>query len=205
MDTKETGMINLRVLQCKHLVWSDLQKIKNMRIVKDYEIDFYINVSRVMYIDDVEYHISNGDIVFRKPGQTVYSFGDYNCYMLTLDFSGKVKVKPNTYIRHRLSEMQEECSNPILNIIPSVFKPLHETDYIKLFEKLCTISHPYPIDEYQQQAIVTELIYLAAADAIQQSCQSSQIITLKLMLHVNISSQTTTQEFHLIFYQNMYI
>ena len=74
------------ILECRYFVTQN-SSYSPIRIVNDYEFDFYIDGERDMYIDDVHYKIGNGSLVIRTPGQKVYSKGDYNCYILTLDFS----------------------------------------------------------------------------------------------------------------------
>ena len=87
------------VLQC--LTYSAKSYKKNSRLVKDYEIDLYIDGQRDMYIDGKYYKITSGSTVFRKPNQYVESYGDYNCYTLTLDFSKTLSIPQNEYDRNR--------------------------------------------------------------------------------------------------------
>ena len=68
------------------------------RAVKDYEFDLFTDGEREMYLDDKHYHLSAGSFVFRKPGQVVSSIGDYNAYMITLDFAKINKNQPEKYI-----------------------------------------------------------------------------------------------------------
>jgi hypothetical protein len=74
------------VLECMHFVLSMSQR--NSRIVRNYEFDLYLGGEREIYINGVYYHISEGCLVFRKPGETVVGYGSYDMYMMTLDFSG---------------------------------------------------------------------------------------------------------------------
>ena len=95
------------ILQC--VTYSAKSNIKNSRNVKDYEIDIYIDGQRDMYIDGRYYKITSGSTVFRKPGQFVESYGDYNCYTLTLDFSNSLHILQSKYERNRQNYVSTTC------------------------------------------------------------------------------------------------
>ncbi|MBE7043505.1 MAG: helix-turn-helix domain-containing protein [Ruminococcaceae bacterium] len=132
------------------------------RIVKDYEFDFYIDGEREMWIDDVYYTINAGSLIIRTPGQKAYSRGDYNCYMLTLDFSNR--FLPN-YSRNKSLEIQPLYDSPIWKMLPTVFKPAHSDDYIRIFKSLATINMPDINDHPHAIALVNELLHLIVADS----------------------------------------
>ena len=117
-------VLNPTILECRYFFTQDSSS-SPMRLVTDYEFDFYIDGERDMYIDDVHYKIGSGSLVIRTPGQRVYSKGDYNCYILTLDFS---KRSLKNYKRNQSTEFQPIYNSPIWDILPSVFtKPTAST------------------------------------------------------------------------------
>lgn len=152
------------ILQC--VTYSAKSNIKNSRNVKDYEIDIYIDGQRDMYIDGRYYKITSGSTVFRKPGQFVESYGDYNCYTLTLDFSNSLHIPQSKYERNRQSPEQSVCDMKMLDIIPDVFIPEHRSDLVVLMEKIESCSYPNTIDEEAAKGYVTELLFLLFADAM---------------------------------------
>lgn len=154
----------INILECIHFFICPSRFWSRKRIVKDYEFDFHLKGGREMYIDDKLYLISKGDMVFRKPGQTVYSKGDYDCYSLSLDFSGKIDIPPDRYIRQRQDECQENTHNSITDHLPSCFKPFHELDYISIFKKLTSCSYPHKIENERQCDLLMQLLLLLLSD-----------------------------------------
>ena len=103
-----------------------------MRRVKDYEFDFYLSGERDMYIDDRYHKITKGILVFRKPGQIVVGYGDYDCYTLSLDFSHTVNIPPDVYLRHRDTPQQPTVEMPLLDEIPDTFCPYHQEELLEI-------------------------------------------------------------------------
>jgi AraC-like DNA-binding protein len=156
-----------KILQCNHFIAS--ASSKDSRIVRDYEFDFYLDGERDMYIDGKFYKISKGCLVFKKPGQQVTSSGDYNMYMLTLDFSLKSDSLPNTYLRSSLSAQQEIYDNKFLNVIPDVFYPFHKDEIESIYKKLCAVSFPNTINESEQNTLLCRLIFLILSDVFKNN------------------------------------
>ncbi len=160
------------MLQCEYFNRKSPNYVE--RIVKDYELDFYLEGDRIMSLDGSTFSISKGDMVFRKPGQFVTSRGNYNCYMLSIDFNGKIDIPREIYIRQRETEEQEICNNPVLSLLPPIFKPFHNTDYIQIFEKLRALAYPHPIDLPMHRGLLSELFHLLASDIIRENLTASQ-------------------------------
>lgn len=158
-------IFNPTILECCYFV-TKYSSLSPVRIVNDYEIDFYIDGDRDMYIDDVHYKIGSGTLVIRTPGQKVCSRGDYNCYVLTLDFS---KRSLKNYKRNSATELQPLHNSPIWDIYPSVSTPAHFDDYIRIFKELVGINTPDINDDPNSVALVNELLHLALADAFKNS------------------------------------
>lgn len=151
------------ILECSKFVASGTSI--NERIVRDYEFDFYLGGERDIYIDEKNYKISKGCMVFKKPGQFTSGNSDYNMYMLTLDFSYKCEIPHGKYIRSSSTVQQENCDIGILNEIPSVFIPYHQEELKKLFKILCNNSYPNIVNTEVQNQTLTELLLLLLADA----------------------------------------
>lgn len=155
-----------KMLQCEHFIRKSANYVE--RKIKDYELDYYLEGGRIINVEGILYSIAKGDMIFRKPGQLVTSRGDYNCYALSLDLNGKTDIPREIYIRQRETEEQEECDNPVLTLLPTVFNPYHDIDYIHIFEKLCALAYPHPLDLPLQRGLITELFCLLASDAARE-------------------------------------
>ena len=155
---------NAEVLQCRKTVAKSPGWQK--RIVRDYEFDFYFDGEREMYLDTNRYKIIDGSLIFRKPGQVIHANGDYNAYMLTLDFSGKNSIKDGVYKRSSNTSQQEECASDILGKLPEMFFPYHKNELISLYKKLCECSVPGKEDKENQKKLLPELLFLIFSDAL---------------------------------------
>lgn len=151
------------IFQCYHYVAKC--SATNRRYVKDYEFDYYVGGHRDMYIDKQYHEISQGVLVFRKPGQLVESCGDYNVYTLTLDFSREFNIPQDQYVRNRKGPTQALCHNSIFNCVPETFFPYHQDDIGILFKKIADYCYPNTIDMKKQEELVSELILLILSDA----------------------------------------
>lgn len=150
------------VLECLHFVCASSGE--NRRTVRDYEFDLYLGGERDIYLDGVHYHIDKGTLMFRKPGQRMISYGDYDVYLLTLDFSSDT-VHPTPYIRTSTTPEQPRCPLDVLEHIPTVFTPLHQHELHDLYKKLAQYSSPHTTDPAKQRHHVTEFLFLVLADA----------------------------------------
>ena len=139
------------------------QKISHKRLVLDYELDYYISGNRTMIINNNQFKVNNNTLVFRKPGDRVVSYGSYNCYLLTIDFSKK-KINYGNYDRDNPENtMQETSDNPLLTIIPSHFIPDRPGEYVKIFERLCNNSQRTDSDKVNN-LLLNELLCLIVSD-----------------------------------------
>lgn len=160
------------VLQCmrfKHV--SDSKA--SARTVMDYEFDFCINCNREMWIEDRKYKIEPGCFAIRKPGQTVRSIGVYDCYMLTLDFSKH--QSPSNYSRNTATQLQKNFDSNIWDVLPSVFKPSHFDDYIKIFEELLSINEVDINQNKKTGLLINELLHLLISDAFHRDSHFENI------------------------------
>ena len=150
------------VLECMHFVLESSRE--NRRIIRNYELDLYLDGERNVFIDGTAYKLTKGSLVFRKPGQLTTGFGDYDMYMITLDFSHTVDKSQRSF---RVSDAPEQpiCELDILSDIPTVFTPTHQAELFEIYEKLAQCSYPNAVDEELQRLYVSELLFLVLSDA----------------------------------------
>ena len=133
------------------------------RTVMDYEFDFCVDCDREMYLDQKHYKIEKGCFVIRKPGQKVKAQGKYDCYMLTLDFSNRSHL--SKYSRNTAEQMQDTFDSKIWDVLPSVFKPAHYEDYIRIFESILLINDMDINQSEKALPLVNQLLHLIISDA----------------------------------------
>ena len=150
------------VLECMHFVASS--SVVNKRITRNYEFDLYLSGERDMILDGIHYHISEGDLVFRKPGQSIIGYGDYNMYLITLDFSHTVD-KSSKLFRSTSTPQQPTCELDILDSIPAVFTPTHFSEMKLLYQRISQYFLPNFYDNKLQNLYMAELLFLILADA----------------------------------------
>lgn len=186
------------VLECMHFVLESSRE--NRRIIRNYELDLYLDGERDVFIDGTAYKLTKGSLVFRKPGQLTTGFGDYDMYMITLDFSHTVDKSQRSF---RVSDAPEQpiCELDILSEIPTVFTPTHQTELIEIYEKLAECSYPSAVDEDLQRAYVLELLFLIFADAYaskrrsleEQSSVKAYVKRACAYINQNYSAELTVQ------------
>jgi len=152
-----------KILQCNHFIAHSSSH--DTRYVRDYEFDFYMDGERDMYIDGRYHKISKGCLVFRKPGQVVIGSGDYNMFILTLDFSKEQKISQDKYFRSDITPLQKKCEFDIFQDIPEVFFPTHQEEILELYKVMSKYSYPNIVNEEMQQKAVTEFLLLVLSDA----------------------------------------
>ncbi|MBE7029864.1 MAG: helix-turn-helix transcriptional regulator [Ruminococcaceae bacterium] len=150
--------MEFRILEVKRFI-APSSKTVLRRVVKDYELDLYLKGDRVIYTDGVRQSICAGDICFRYPGQEVYSFGDYDCYIVTLDFSGGTPI--DNYSRGAKGPLQPISEHPLLQNIPSVFSPIRAAELKECFSNL---TRQADFDTDVARALVIEILHLIRAD-----------------------------------------
>ena len=156
------------ILECMHFVISS--NGENRRITRNYEFDLYLDGERDMILDGNPYHISAGDLVFRKPGQSIIGYGDYNMFLLTLDFSHTVDKTSKTF-RSTSVPQQPLCNLDILDNIPSVFPPEHFQEIKRIYEQISK-NFSASLDESElQNSYISEMLFLILADAYKHNQQ----------------------------------
>lgn len=136
------------------------------RTVMDYEFDFCVGCDRDIWIEGEQYKLGRGSFVIRKPGQRVCSKGSYDCYMLTLDFSGR--CRDGAYSRNAATCIQEPFRCELWDVLPTVFTPLHCDGYTRIFEELLSINEVDINEAPEALPLINALLHLLLSDAYAQ-------------------------------------
>ncbi len=150
--------MNFNILEYRKFV-ANGNKVPIKRIVRNHELDFCIDGKRTMYLDDTEYIIQGGCICFRRPGQTVYSIGPYNDYMVTIDFSRTVPVE--NYWRNTAITTEPPYNNILTDNIPTLIHTKHTTELKSLFTALCNQPE---FNSILSHSLFKEILLLINAD-----------------------------------------
>ena len=144
-----------------------------------YELDYNISGDRTILVDDNEYRVSDGYVVFRKPGQTAASIGYYNMYMLTLGYDAEDGVN----VRERRCDNQAEPINGsyFWNLIPTCFRPKHHAEIFAIYRRLSILwQQPGRADE--AELLLSQLIFQIIADALDYRTEKTVPSAVDLLL-----------------------
>lgn len=135
------------------------------RYVYDYELEFFVYSKGGMTIDDKEYNISKGDVVFRRPGQFTQGVMPYSCYLICIDLLGNTGKDPQTYDFTKEQEFQNNYRNSLLDEIPPVFKPSNHLKYQEMFDLvLKEFINPRDFSGILLKSTVLKIIYEICSD-----------------------------------------
>lgn len=171
-----------RVLQCARYINSPSRR--DERQVKDYEFDLYLGGEREVWVDGKHYRLSEGYMYFKRPNEVVAGIGDYNMYMITLDFSDTSALSPSSYYRNRDGVAQSLCQFDKLCELPSVFFAYHHKEIIDLYEKLISCTFPAAEDIALERVYIEELIFLILADAARYKREVAELRPLTSTEHI---------------------
>ena len=152
-----------QVLQCSRFIAKS--NATQRRVVKDFEFDYYVGKTRDIRVDGVAYKVVPGTLVFRRPGQITEGFGDYDCYILSLDFENRSLCTPQTFVRHRKDAPQSSAAAPFLADFPTVHIPHLQSEIRELYELLAGCSYPNLVQSDLQSRYIEELLLLLLACA----------------------------------------
>lgn len=174
----------------------------NERIIKDYEIDYYISGGGNVILNNKTFEISANTIMLRQPGQVCRSSPPYSCYALTLDFSDNAELLEN-YTRKRSGDLQPEINHPCLDIMPQYISVVSPTVYQNIFSKLYYLYHlgNMPVKE-DYDTILTDLFLNCLTDSvhyINKKFHKNDIVKPELQklcewLRINSSRDITLQD-----------
>ena len=151
-----------RVLQCNRFILKT--SVEHSRLVKDFEFDLYLGEERHITVDDKHYTAPAGAVVYRRPGEYSVSRGNYDCYVLTLDFEGITDIEQQSFRRTRPGPPQSKESNPQFADFPTVFMPKRINDIREAFKKIASCSYPSITNDELATLYTEELLYLLLAD-----------------------------------------
>lgn len=144
------------ILECLKYTKQHVNTKPTPRIVKDYELDFYLKGNLEASINGTLYQITPQTILFRKPGDVTFSQGNYDCFVITFDFSGEVPKE--NYIRQHNGALQKTPYDDFFSSLPSFIHSKYFDLCIKLIEELLLN------DNYESKSAL-ELLFLVFADA----------------------------------------
>ena len=150
--------MDFNILECKHFTAPAATTVVK-RKVHNHELDFCIKGNRKVYINDKLNNISDGYITFQKPEDEIYSFGDYNCYVLTFDFSKKTPL--DNYRRNTSTIFEPVCKDPIIANIPTSFLPYHSGELLNI---LSLLANQPDFNSYAAHMLAEEAFYIINAD-----------------------------------------
>ncbi len=150
--------MEFHILECKHFVAPSATSVIK-RTVCNHELDYYVKGERTLYIDGVPHEVHDGYVCFRRPGQEVYSFGDYNCYIITLDFSKQTPIA--NYSRNKATVPEPLSENGLITGIPTVFSVRRSKEIQQLISSL---SEQADKNAEASHMLLREILYLLNAD-----------------------------------------
>ena len=157
----------------------------------DYEIEFFTDTGGITIVDGIEYSISKGSIVFRRPGQRCNSVSPYSCWFLVLDLLGNARKNMENFAATRFLSFQECIRNPYLDCIPSFIKVRNESHYIDCFSTINILAHSKTDqDRLALRIKLLELIYMLCEDArnltVKHSIKDSTSIIFSILQYINM-------------------
>lgn len=129
------------------------------RIVKDYEIDIECLDKRIYTYNGESYTLSRGDVLIRRPGDSVSSVGAQKSYILTLDFSSG--NPPAVYSRNIPGSLQEKTDNALIVNLPPIIRPRNPYALFEIYERLIKTKSS---SLEAALVLVDEIIFLLNAD-----------------------------------------
>lgn len=161
-----------KILDCMHYVntMHPGEKIF-FRIVQYYEIDINLTGERTMWLDEKRYDVTAGSVICRKPGQRVGTLGNYNMYLLTLDFCHRQgEERPAEDSRPKGINEKNDAAGPntvssyYWQTLPTIFQPAHRAELLKMYERLSLIWRQ-PEKKRETDDLLAALLHLLLADA----------------------------------------
>ena len=133
--------------------------ILSKRYVNHYELDYNLTGGRRITVDDKEYAVEAGSIVFRHPGQMCASRGPYDMILLTFDWED---AKVGGLVRNgsRSPRSEKECRLSL----PTVFLPEHGREILAVYQRLSIVWQQAGRQQLVR-LLLTKLLHLVSADA----------------------------------------
>ena len=129
--------MDIRVLEARHYTSAYCRALE--RIVKDYEIDIERTNGRQYCHNGVEYTLSRGDVLIRKPHDTVWSLGEQDTYIVTVDLLGEKREE--VYSRNIPGVFHPACECVLLTQLPPVVHPRNAELLLELYRELIALPN----------------------------------------------------------------
>lgn len=135
------------------------------RPVVDYEMEYILEGSGAQLIDNREYPVKRGDVVFRRPGQKTQGIMPYSCLTVIFDLEGRYRPRPIPYFGVWEQADAEQLASPnfkgeFLDIISPVCHPESGDIFRTLFEtSLRHYISPGEGSELIQKAGILQILY----------------------------------------------
>lgn len=137
------------------------------RYVYDYEFELIVYSTGSMIIDDKNYIMQKGDILFRRPGQYTQGTMPYISYVVCVDMLSNTGKNSSDYYIYNEQEYQNYYINPILERIPTLYHSLNMEKSTYIFDSILKeFINPSPVSELSQRANILNLICDLYQDAI---------------------------------------
>lgn len=189
------------ILECRRFQ-SPGKKVSQKRLVCNYEFDYYLADGKTTILDGRKSEVGAHCLCFRKPGQTVVSYGGYNCYLLTVDFSGRPPIK--NYTRNTATVVEERSPDPLLEEIPDVVEIHHSEEMHYLFSLL---ERQVDYTSELSHMIFEEILLLVNADVKynllkQSQSQNEAIDALIYYIHKHYKEKITLDDMSVLVHLN---
>ena len=136
------------------------------RRIYDYEIELITFSEGGMYIDQVYYPVSKGDIIFRKPGQYTQAVMPYTCYAVILDLLDSTGKDSKTYDFNKKQDCQPLYTCLSLDRIPPVIRASSFEQYSLLFDSILKeFINPGPDSNTLQKGYCLQLLCRMSREA----------------------------------------
>jgi AraC-like DNA-binding protein len=129
-----------RVINCQYL---DIFRFNpnGKKLVPRYSCDYEIELitrseGGINIVDGQEYHVEEGDLIFRRPGLYLEGWLGYCCYSFRFNPSGKMNEDPPDFKITRHKPLQKILTENITMSFPYLFKPLDPSPYKVVFKKV---------------------------------------------------------------------
>lgn len=137
------------------------------RYVYDYELELILEGSGFQYLDDKLYPVQKGDVLFRTPGHFTQGVMPYNSYLICFDLLGNGNKNPATYDPLAEKEIQQVYSNPILDVLPTVYHSTTSEVYYRLFDRVFQeMISPNPASAIVTKSCILQIIYQLYRDQL---------------------------------------
>lgn len=160
-----TGEINPRLLKCGYFNGYEMPQAEKMafRTCYDYELEYYIKSNGGIFINGEYTPFNDGEINFRKPGQVVCGYTQYECYIVCISMKGDVK-SDDQYIFGSQKNCQPLYENPILNLLPNKLSPSNSGRISAIFSELYRLAQSKnELYKIKSSTLLYELIYELAS------------------------------------------